>query len=367
MVATQPATGTNGQVRHRPARPTILVDGQEQTGLAASLVRLVAADAMGSMARCELTVSNWNLQPGGIGFVYFDRRLLDFGKRLELRVGAGSSTISLFDGRITGLEAHFPQQQSAELTVLAEDRLQDLRMTRRTRSFADLSDADLVRQVASDHGLTANVDMDGPTHRHIAQVNQSDLALLGDRCRMLDADLWVQDRTINAVARSRRSAQPVTISQGQELYEFTVFADLAHQFTALSVSGWDVQGKEAIHHEATASALGSELGNDLSGASILDEAFGTRTQSIAHAGPWTSREAQVTAESLFRQGARRFVCGRGVAESQLGLAVGKAVKIEGVGPLFSGAYTVTEVTHQFDAARGLRTGFAVERPGLGRP
>lgn len=367
MVATQATSGTNGQVRHRPARPTILIDGQEQTGLAASLVRLVAADAVGSMARCELTVSNWSLQPGGVGFTYFDRQLLDFGKRLELRVEAGSSTVSLFDGRITGLEAHFPQQESAELTVLAEDRLQDLRMTRRTRSFEDVSDADLVRQVASDHGLTANVDMDGPTHHHIAQVNQSDLALLGDRCRMLDADLWVQDRTINAVARSRRTAQPVTITQGQELHEFTVLADLAHQFSALSVSGWDVQGKEAIRHEATASALASELGNDLSGASILEEAFGARTQSIAHAGPWSSREAEVAAESLFRQGARRFVRGRGVAETHLGLAVGKAVTIEAVGPLFSGGYTVTEVTHQFDAARGLRTAFVVERPGLGRP
>lgn len=367
MVATRPSTGTNGQVRHRAARPTILVDGQEQAGLASALVRMSASDAIGGMARCELTVSNWSLQAGGVGFTYFDRRLLDFGKRLEVRVEAGSAAISLFDGRITGLEAHFPQQQSPELTVLAEDRLQDLRMTRRTRSFADLSDADLVRQVAGEHGLTAQVDLDGPTHRHIAQLNQSDLALLLDRCRLLDADLWVQDRTINAVTRSRRTAQPVTVTQGQQLHEFTVIADLANQFTTFSLGGWDVQGKEAIRHEATDSALGSELGSDLSGANLLDQAFGSRAQSIVHTVPWSTEEGRLGAESLFRQGARRFVRGRGVTEAHLGLAVGRAVRIEGVGPLFSGGYTVVEVTHQFDAARGLRTGFAVERPGLGRP
>jgi len=211
------------------------------------------------------------------------------------------------------------------------------------------------------------VDLDGPTHRHISQLNQSDLALLQDRCRMLDADLWVQDRTINAVTRSRRDGQPVTITQGQQLHEFTVLADLANQFTALNVGGWDVQGKEAIRHEATANALGSELGNDLSGASILEQAFGERAETIVHTVPWSAEEGRTVAESLYRQGARRFVCGRGVADAQAGLAVGRTVTIEGIGPLFRGTYTVTEVTHQFDAAKGLRTAFAVERPGLGKP
>jgi phage protein D len=367
MVATRPATGANDPARHRAARPTLLVEGQEQSELASGLVRLLAADAFSGIARCELTVSNWSLQAGGVGFTYFDRKVLDFGKRLQVQIDDGSAANSLFDGRITGLEAHFPQQRAPELTVLAEDRLQDLRMTRRTRSFEDISDADLARQVAGDHGLTADVDLDGPTHRQIAQLNQSDLALLQDRCRMLDADLWVGDRTLHAVTRSRRGGRPVTITQGQQLHEFTVLADLANQFTSLGVSGWDVPGKEGIRHEATASALGSELGNDLSGAGILQQAFGERAQSIVHAAPWSAEEARAAAESLFRQGARRFVRGHGVADVHAGLAVGRSVRIEGVGPMFSGAYTVTEVTHQFDAAKGLRTAFVVERPGLGRP
>lgn len=364
MVATQPSAS---QARQQPGRPSILVDGRDQPGLATSLVRMIATDMAGGMARCELALSNWGVVTGGVGYPWFDRSVIDFGKRLQVRAGSGDDAVSLFDGRITGLEARYPAHQAPELTVLAEDRLQDLRMTRRTRSFEDVTDADLVRQVAGDHGLTPSVDLPGPTHRHLAQVNQSDLAFLLDRCRLLDADLWVEDRTLHAVARSRRGGRPISMTQGRELHELTVIADLAHQFTALHLSGWDAQAKEAAVHEATDSALGSELGGDRSGARVLAAAFGERAQVIVHAGPWNADEARAAGDAVFREGARRFVHGHGVADTQLGLAVGRSAAIDGVGPLFDGTYTITEVTHTFDAARGMRTAFGVERPGVGTP
>jgi phage protein D len=364
MVATQPPPS---EARQQPGRPSILIDGREQPGLAASLVAMTATDAIGGMARCELTLSNWGAVPGGVGYPYFDRAVVDFGKRLQMRAGDGDAAVPLFDGRITGVEARFPSDGAPALTLLAEDRLQDLRMTRRTRGFDDVADADVVRQVAADHGLTASVDLPGPTHRHLAQLNQSDLAFLLDRCRLLDADLWIENRTLHAAARSRRGGRPIAMTQGRHLHEFPVIADLAHQFTALRLSGWDVQGKEAVLHEATDSALGSELGGDRSGASVLRGAFGERAQAIVHAGPTTADEARVAGDAIFREGARRFVHGHGFADTRLGLAVGRSTAIDGVGPLFDGTYTVIEVTHTFDATRGLRTAFGVERPGVGTP
>jgi phage protein D len=47
--------------------------------------------------------------------------------------------------------------------------------------------------------------------------------------------------------------------------------------------------------------------------------------------------------------------------------VGRRVSLEGVGPLFSGNYLVTESHHLFDYQGGYRTAFEVERPGLGNP
>ncbi len=74
-------------------------------------------------------------------------------------------------------------------------------MTRRTRSFEDASDEDVIRDVVSAHGLTASIDVDGPTHHHVAQANQSDLAFIRDRARLVDADVWIDGSTVHVVAR----------------------------------------------------------------------------------------------------------------------------------------------------------------------
>jgi hypothetical protein len=39
--------------------------------------------------------------------------------------------------------------------------------------------------------------------------------------------------------------------------------------------------------------------------------------------------------------------------------------LAGLGPLFNGRYYLSEVRHTFDFARGIRTAFTAERPGLG--
>jgi phage protein D len=83
--------------------------------------------------------------------------------------------------------------------------------------------------------------------------------------------------------------------------------------------------------------------------------------------PITQQEAQARADAYFRSIARRFVTAHGVAEPEPPLRVGTSAELTGLGPLFSGKYYVAGVRHVFDGAKGLRTEFAAERPGLGRP
>jgi len=148
------------------------------------------------------------------------------------------------------------------------------------------------------------------------------------------------------------------MSLGAALRDFNVSADLREQRTSLRVSGWDEASKSAITQEADESAINGELDGGESGASILRLAFGERRESVNDTAP---------AEALFRMGARQFVTGRGIADSSALLRVGAYVDLQGLGPLFSGKYYVIEVHHLFDPAKGMRTEFAAERPGLGRP
>lgn len=344
------------------ARPQFRLAGQEEADLASALVAFDLREDTQGLARAEIEFGNWGTRDNGLGFLFFDRALLDFGKDLQVRLGDAT----LFDGRIMALQGVFPEGAPPRLKVLADDRLQDLRMTRRSRSFADMSDSDVLRQVAGDHGLTPQIDVSGPTHKHLAQVNQSDLAFLRERARAIDAELWVEGRTLHAKKRASRDAGSVQLGWGNLLRSFEVTADLAGQRTAVTVSGWDVAGKQGIKAEATSSAISGELGNDESGISILEAKVGARKENIAHPVPVTEGEARAAAEAVLRMAARRFVTAHGVADASAGLRVGTHVELAELGPLFSGKYTVTSVRHRFDGRQGLRSEFTAERPGIGR-
>jgi phage protein D len=228
-----------------------------------------------------------------------------------------------------------------------------------------MSDADVMRQIAQEHGLSADIEVPGSAHTVLAQVNQSDLAFLRELARATGIELWLEDTRLSAAPRTRRSGAATTLEWGGRLRSFTVLADLAHQATRLTVGGWDVAGKEAIAAEADMAVVASELDGGSSGGDILQQAFGERHASLAHTVPANADEARAQAEAQLRTLARRFVVGRGIAETDAALKVGAAVRLQGLGALFSGQYVLSEVRHRFDETQGLRTEFTAERAALG--
>lgn len=359
MPDSTPTTG------YYPSTPTLKLDGTAKAELSIQLNSLFVEETTLGLFRCEATFTNWGTKDDRADFLYFDRQTFDFGKELSVEFGPPGAQTQVFKGHITGLEAHFPKASEPLLTVLAEDRFQDLRMERRTRSFADVSDSDVFSQIASQHGLTPQVDVDGPTYRVLTQVNQSDLAFLRERAAAVDAEVWVDDRTLHAQARTRRNAGTVALTYGEKLLEFSTLADLSHQRSTVRVSGWDVAGKSALDEEAGESVVSAELDGKRSGASVLSQALAERNERVTAAVPLSQTEAKALAEARYRARARRFVTGRGSADGTPTIRVGSTLDLAGLGDLFNGKYYVRLARHTFDKENGYRTSFEVERPGLG--
>lgn len=346
------------------ARPVMKIEDAPNHALTDSLEIMRVHEGRDMPATLELEIGNWGVREGGggPGFLHFDRATLDFGKRIHVAVGV----TTLFDGRITALEGVYPNGGAPRLVLFAEDELQVLRLTRRTRIFEDASDADIVRAVAADHRLEPEVDLPGSQHACVAQLDQSDLAFLRDRVRAVGGELWVRDGVLHAARRADRAGAgtPPRLALGRELSELRVRADLAHQATEVVVAGWDVAAAARIAEPAGDAVLGAESGGGETGAQVLERAFGARVQTVAAATPATTAEASERAAALFRARARRFVRGEGVCRAPVGLQVGRAVTLEGLGTPFSGDYQLVDVVHRYDHAYGLRSELTVERAVL---
>ena len=353
------------QPRFFAARPVIRVDGRIEALLGDELLQsMLVEESTQGLFRCEAAFLNWGPRNEGEGLLLFDKPLLDFGKVFAVEFGPPDNLSSVFAGRVTGVEAHYPSDRPPELVILAEDRLQDLRMERRTRSFEDVTDKQVFEKIAAEHGLKHQLDLDGPTHRVLAQVNQSDLAFLRERAAAIDAELWVDDRTLYAQVRGRRSSGTRKFYYGQNLLEFTVIADLADQRTSVQVCGWDVGSKSAIDEKADEAAIGGELNGGRSGSMLLGRALAERRERIVAGVPLSKDEAKRMAEARFRERARRFVRGTGVVDGNVKVRVGATVELAGLGPVFDGKYYVSLCRHTFDLQHGFRTTFEVERPSI---
>lgn len=348
------------QLPLRPSRPGISLAGNRETVLEAALLSYELSDSIEGMARAEIVFGNW----GGAdhpGFQHFGRDKIDFGKAIKVMQGDAT----LFEGRITAIAGTFPEGGAPTVTVMAEDRLQDLRMTRRTRCFTNASLGDAVRSIAGEHGLQADAAFSGPTVPVLAQLNQTNLAFLFDLARRFDADVHARGDTLHVVAT--RDADSVALGWSGTLRSFEVVADLATQRSALVASGWDVSAKEAISHRSDKGALSGEIGQDEAGGDILSAKLGDRVDTLAHGVPRSADEARCLAEASYRHLARSFVTGEGVCETDPRLRPGARIEISGVGPLFEGKYRAIAVTHLFDLEDGARSRFRCNRPGLGRP
>lgn len=346
------------------ARPVIKVDGTERSTLSRDLLMLAITEGTDGLTTLEMQVLNVGSTDGGPDFLYFDRAVLDFGAEVSVQLGAPDGRQTLFTGKITALHGLFPEAGEPKVTVLAEDGLQPLRLTRRTRSWEETTDQTVFQQIAQDHSLTPDIQISGPTHAVLAQVNQTDLQFLRERCRVNGWELWLDGRSLKVAPRTARNSEPLHLKFGSELDQFEARADLAHQRTSLQVVGWDVSAKEAAKAEATASALQAESSGLTTGPQLLQRVFGERKEQIVHRLPANDAEAQAIADGLMRERARRFLVGDGTANGNPNLRVGRKLQLEELGPLFSGEWYVTETRHQWDVQHGYKTSFRAEKAGI---
>lgn len=347
------------------SRPQLALDGRRVERLEADLIRLEThADATG-LARLEAVFLNWDSKtPGGaVDFVHFDRQEVDFGRQLRVSFEAEQQPRVVFEGLITGMGGDYPELRPAEFTLLAEDRLFSLQLRERTRLSEASSDAAIVNRIASEAGLSVQLEGgDGRQHRQRLQVNQSDLEAL--RQRLPDHLIRFSNGELKVSTAASEGDPPLRLTRQNQLLRFTVLADLAQQRGEVRVHGWDVAAKEAIHATAGAAVLRAEAPRGRIGSEVVAEVFSGAAEDLHLEAPATREEARWRAEARLRQRGRRFVRGRGVTLGTPSMRVGSRLDLVDLGPWFRGIYLVTAVSHRFDQASGYRTHFEAQRAHL---
>jgi len=348
------------------AWPTIRVNGREEERLTHLVTALEMTEQEDGLSTLELRLSNVASERGGGAELAFeDESSVKLGDELAIYAGDQETPREIFRGVITGLEAAFADTTPPELTVLAEDKLQQARLTRRTKTYDDTSPASLAREIAGRLGLTPKITGFSDTLGAQVQLNESDLAFLRRVLARHDGDVQVVGDELHVSPRADVQRGTVELELHSQLKRVKFLADLAHQVTEVTVTGWNAARGARITGRSRGAQRGP--GSGRTGAEILERTLGARPHQLAHLVVTTDDEARAVADTAFDARQRRFVCVEGTAEGNAQLRVGTHITLRGVGPRFGNTYYLTRCCHRFDRTHGYETDFTAEGAFLARP
>jgi phage protein D len=346
------------------AVPTIQVDGQANDKVTATLLSMEMREREAGMSALEMRFTNYGTFTTGLGdLVFEDGAVLKLGAAVQVYAGDVSSPTEIFRGKITALEGRFPDGGPPELVALAEDALQSARMQRRTKNWDASTLTQIAQQVATNLGLAPVLDGLDASIGTQQQYNESDLHFLRRLLARYDADIQIVGAELHASPRETAQRNSIEIDLNSQLKSVRVIADLSHQVTQVTATGWDYNQGQGIFVTSQTTSFGP--GSGQAGKDWLQQALTARSEQLGQFVSLNTQEAQALVDAEFAQRSRSFLVAEGVSEGNPNLRVGTYLKLSGLGPRFSNTYYTTATVHHFDTQKGYETRFRAECAYLG--
>jgi Bacteriophage probable baseplate hub protein len=388
--------------RYRSYAPDFRIQINEQelpAGLRSSVTSIRYQDGTEGADRVEIGFANANLRwlqshVRGLGFrpptgvkigpvraLQAAPGMLDLDNKLSLAMGYAPDPLEdMFLGEVTGLRVGFPNGAVPQLTLVAHDYLHRLAEGTIARGFGLLPDFVIASILSAENLLVPVID---PTivgaSTAVTALNlifkgtgrkqgstgsgQSDLDLLKEIANSYDADFWV-DHDVLYLSRFLKEYSPrLTLTWGESLIEFTPevttvgqVAGVSMKFTLreipldfLVTAFWDFDRESlGIRVQPGVAAAKAKAGVTTT-FTIIDRPISSPAD--------IAKSALVIVHEL-RSKLNKRVTGSGSAVGDPRIRAGAIVRLEGLGPDFSGDYRVSGATHSVDA-NGYRTTFQV--------
>ncbi|MFC0434202.1 phage baseplate assembly protein V [Kutzneria buriramensis] len=335
---------------------------------------------------------------------------LSIGTAVEILAGdaTSTSTTSLIKGEVTAIEAICAD--SVVYTVIrGYEKAHRLQRARRTRTFLNMKDSDIARQVANHAGLdVGTIDESSTTHTHIAQVAQTDWEFLVARAREIGFETGVVGGefffrkasgqssgglggALDALASAVGIGGGPTLTFKDNLVSFFPRISAANITPDVEVRVWDAKSARVAVGSASASTGTAQIdGEDpgrlansftdgllpplphlpalppIPGLPHID--FGSSPSNTAYVvvdrplatGSAADSAADEAAKGLADHIASTFAEAEGTAVGDPKIQAGVKVTVAQVPKQFAGSWTVTNAKHIFDPAEnGYHTRFYV--------
>jgi phage protein D len=287
-----------------------------------------------------------------------DSHPLQLGKDLEIKTsGKGErATTSIFKGQIAAVEPEFGAQ-GVVISIRAYDKAHKMNRQRKTRTFQQMSAADMIKKIASESGLAPKATATAVVHEFFQQSNETDWDFAWRLALMHDFEVVVNDSTLEFRPANKGGGGPTTALKYQDsMISFRPRMSGVQQPKTVNIRAWDPKTKQTVNGSASSGETTSQAG--VQRAKVSSD-LGGGTTAIADRVAANNGEANALAKSTLNRMSDAFFEADGVAFGNPKIKAGGKVQVSGVGKQFSGTYTVTSSTHSYRGTTGYQTSFQI--------
>lgn len=330
--------------------PTILIDGQP---LAASFA-LLGIDVSRVVNR--IPIAMLTLQT--LGSVSEEAPLLAGGPfapgaEVEIKLrGADGDEVSVFKGVVTALAVH-TRDGAPTLEVTIKDKAIGLAGPRRSRVWADMTDADVISAIVSAAGLViGDAPNTRPAHKALVQYEATDWDFILCRAEANGLVVTVRDGTLSLAKMDPSAAAAQSFTLGLDAIGDIHFElDATAPMPSLTSLVWD---PDQLAAAAPADADILSLPQGGIGGDGVGEALGFGPAHLTHMVPLPQAEARTWAASRMARARLALIRGRLSIPGLPDADVMQVATLAGFGDRFNGSALITGVRHRLDA-RGFST------------
>jgi len=287
---------------------------------------------------------------------HIDNHPLQLGKTLEIKAAAKGerATQLIFKGQIAAVEPEFTAK-GCIISIRAYDQAHKLNRQRKTRTFQNVSASDMVRKIAGENGLQAQVESTSVVHEFFQQSNETDWDFCWRLALMHDYEVVVRDNKLH-FRKANKTENTTSLTWQDNLVSFRPRISGVQQPQTVDIRAWDPKNKQAITVSASNPTTSSQPGVD---RRQVASALGGGRTAIADRVAADNGEAKALAESTLQRMADAFYEADGLAFGTPEIKASSQVEVKGVGSKFGGKFTVTSATHSYRGTTGYMTAFQI--------
>lgn len=265
------------------------------------------------------------------------------GKEVEIKAGYGPGKEStIYKGIIVehGIK-HSNLENKSKMMIRCRDEALKLTVGHYNKIFYEKKDSDIISEVVSEVGLSADVEATTATHKKLIQYWSTNWDFIQARADANGLVTVVNDGEISIKKPTVSEKSELVVSYGNDLLEMDLYMDSTYQWSEVKTNHWDY-AKQAI--ETTDGKKPSvESHGDVDSAK-LSKVLEPK-ELLNTAPPVTKDVIQAWSDSVYQRGhlsrMRGTVSFYGSAKAE----IGKTIELFGVGTRFVGDGYVTKVTH----------------------